>query len=118
VQRFITRPFSINVMAKYIIAYLGGQQFETTSFTSKEEGMAHQAKWKEWVSSLGDAVVNAGTPLKNSKIVSAMGTTDGGPVIGYAVVKADSMDAALEIAKKDPYLNMGKVQVSEMIEMK
>ena len=37
---------------------------------------------------------------------------------GFAVVKADSIDAAVEIAKSDPFLeNGGSIRVSEMMEM-
>ena len=63
-----------------------------------------------WVSSLGDASVDPGNPLGMSKTVSADGVTDGGganPMSGFSVVKADSMDAALEMAKECPFLEIG-----------
>ena len=40
------------------------------------------------------------------------------PMSGFAVVRADSKDEALEIAKADPFLDMGgTIQVSEMMKM-
>jgi hypothetical protein len=45
-------------MSNYVFAYHGGKKFE-----SPEEGARHMAKWQAWVSGLGDAVVNPGTPL-------------------------------------------------------
>ena len=37
---------------------------------------------------------------------------------GFAVVKAGSMEAAVEIAKSDPFLqNGGTIRVSQMMEM-
>ncbi len=37
---------------------------------------------------------------------------------GFAVVKAESIEAAIEIAKSDPFLeNGGTIRVSQMMEM-
>ena len=104
-------------MSDYIIAYYGGKKPE-----SPEEGAKHMAKWKAWVASLGDAVVNPGTPLGKSRIVSSAGVSDDGgsnPLTGFSTVKADSMDAALEMAKECPFLDTGgTIEVAEMMEMK
>ena len=103
-------------MPNYIIAYHGGKKPE-----SPEEGAKHMAKWKAWVGGLGDAAVNPGTPLGKSKIVSSSGVSDDGgsnPMSGFSVVKADSMDAALEMAKECPFLETGgTLEVAEMMEM-
>ena len=104
-------------MPNFMIAYYGGNPP-----ASKEEGMAHMEKWKAWVASLGDAVVNPGTPLPVSKIVTTDGVKDDNDpdsMKGFAVVKADSMDAAVEIARSDPFLDTGgSIRVSQMVEMK
>ena len=78
------------------------------------------AKWKGWVDGLSDAVVNPGTPLGMSKTVSSSGVSDGGgsnPLLGFSIVKADSMDAALEMAKVCPYLELGTIEVAEVKKM-
>jgi len=36
---------------------------------------------------------------------------------GYSIVKADNFDAALEIAKGCPFLEMGTLEVAEVMEM-
>jgi len=104
-------------LSNYIIAYHGGRKPE-----SPEEGAKHMAKWKAWVGGLGDAVVNPGTPLGKSKIVSSSGVSDdGGPnaMSGFSIVKADNMDAALEMAKGCPFLELGgTLEVAEVMEMK
>jgi hypothetical protein len=104
-------------MPNYIIAYRGGKKPE-----SPEAGAKHMAKWKAWIGGLGDAAVNPGTPLGKSKIVSAEGVSDNaGPnaMQGFSVVKADSMESALEIAKACPTLDLGgTLEVAEMMEMK
>jgi len=103
-------------MPNYIIAYHGGNQPETP-----EAGAEQMAKWKAWLGGLGDAVVNPGTPLGKSQFVSASGVSDDGgaaPMSGFSVVKADTMDAALDMAKACPFLDIGgTLQVAEMKEM-
>lgn len=104
-------------MPNFMIAYYGGKQPDT-----KEEGVAQMEKWKAWVESLGDAIVNPGTPLPVSMIVTSDGTYDDhdpDSMKGFAVVKADSMEDAVGIARSDPFLDTGgKIRVSRMMEMK
>ena len=104
-------------MGQFMIAYLGGNQPK-----SKEEGMARMEKWKKWVESLGEAVVNPGTPLPASKIVTSNGVEDDNDpksMKGFAVIKAESMEAAVAIAQSDPFLdNGGTIRVSQIMEMK
>ncbi len=102
-------------MSSYIFAYHGGKKPE-----SPEEGAKHMAKWKAWIGGLGDAVVNPGTPLGMSKTVSSGGVSDDGgpnPLVGFSIVTADGMDAALEMAKGCPFLEMGTIEVAEVKEM-
>ena len=103
-------------MAQYIITYLGGNQP-----SSPEEGKQHFAKYKKWLASLGDSVVSPANPLKDTSTVSSDGTvTTGGKTTmsGYTIVEADSMEAALSIAKACPFLDIGgSLEVSELIEM-
>ena len=103
-------------MTNYMIAYYGGNQP-----SSKEEGMAQMGKWKAWVEGLGEAVVNPGTPLMDTKIVTSSDVqdeNDPNAMKGFAVVKAESIEAAVEIAKSDPFLeNGGIILVSQMMEM-
>ena len=79
-----------------------------------------KAKWEAWIGGLGDKMVNPGSPLGMSKTVSSSGVTDDGgsnPLMEYSIVKADSMDAALEIAKGCPFLEMGTIEVAEVMQM-
>ena len=102
-------------MSNYIMAYHGGLIIEPP-----EGGAKGMEKFKAWVGSLGDAVVNPGTPLGMSKTVSSGGVSDNSGenrLIGFSIVKADSMDAALEMAKLCPYLEIGTIEVAEMMEM-
>ncbi len=102
-------------MSNYVFAYHGGKQPE-----SLEEGAKLMAKWKAWLGGLGDAVVNPGNPLGMSKTVSSGGVSDGGgsnPLSGYSIVKADSVDAAVEMAKGCPHLDHGTIEVAEVMDI-
>ena len=98
-------------MPNYVIAYHGG-----TKFASPAEGAKHMTKWRAWMGGLGDAVVNPGAPFGKSKTVSSDGVSDGGGpngLAGYSIMKADSMDAAVEMAKACPHLDIGTIEVAE-----
>ena len=58
-------------MANFMIAYYGGNQP-----SSKEEGMVQMNKWKAWIKGLGDTIVNPGTPLPVSKLVTSSSVED------------------------------------------
>ena len=103
-------------MSSYFFGYHGGNKP-----ASPEEGAKHMAKWKVRVGDLGDAMVNPGTPFGMSKTVSSGGVADNGgsnPMSGFSIVTADSMDAALEIAKGCPFLDTGgNIEVAEAMQM-
>ena len=103
-------------MAQFIITYIGGDQP-----SRPEEGKRHFAKYKEWLSSLGDAAVSPANPFKNTNTVNPDATVTAGSrtqMSGYTIIEADSMEAALEIAKACPLLDIGgSLEVSELIHM-
>ena len=103
-------------MPQYVIVYLGGDQP-----SSPGEGKQHYAKYKEWLSSLGDSAVSPANPLKDTSTVNSDGTVTTGSTTsmsGYTTIEADSMGAALEIAKACPFLDIGgSLEVSELMQM-
>ena len=66
-----------------------------------EAQQAHMAWW----SSMADHVVDSGNPLMNGQIVTKAGhvapVTDG-PVLGYSIVQAESMDEAVALLATCP----------------
>ncbi len=103
-------------MTQYIIVYLGGDQP-----SSPKEGKKHFAKYQEWLSSLGDTVISPANPFKGTNTVNPDGSVTAGSTTsmsGYTIVEADSMNAALEIAKACPFLDInGSLEVSELMKM-
>ena len=92
-------------MPNYVLAYHGGNMPE-----NPEE---HKAKCKAWIRDLGNAVINPGTPMGISKTVSSSDVSDDGGLLGFSIVKAESMEAAIEITKGCPHLEIGTVEVAE-----
>jgi hypothetical protein len=103
-------------MSQYIMTYLGGNQPSTA-----EEGKQHFAKYKEWLASLGESAVSPANPFKGTSTVNADGTVTTGSTTsmsGFTIIEADSMEAALSIAKACPFLDIGgSLEVSELMQM-
>ncbi len=102
-------------MAKFAIFYLGGNKE-----MSPEEGKAHRQGWQDWLGGLGEAVVSPGNPMMGNKSVTGAGVTDtdgARRITGYTVVEAADMDAALAMAKGCPFLDIGTLEIAEMMSM-
>jgi hypothetical protein len=102
-------------MASYVFAYSGGQGVSA----DEAERNAQYARWGQWFGELGTAVVDAGAATGAAKTVgSDSSVSDGGSraLSGFSIVSADSLDAAVELAKGCPVLEIGgAVDVYEAI---
>jgi hypothetical protein len=78
------------------------------------------AKWKAWVDGLGERMVNPGMPLGLGKLVTSNGVSERGPnhLTGFSIVLADNMDAAIEVAQRCPFLEIGTIEIAEGLEMR
>lgn len=103
-------------MPQYVITYLGGNQP-----SSPEEGKQHMAKYMEWMSSISENAVSPMNPFKDTHTVNPDGTAAAGSstkMSGFTIIRADSMDAALSMAKGCPFLEIGgSLEVSELMQM-
>ena len=103
-------------MLQYIIVYLGGDKP-----SSPQEAKENMSRYGAWLSSLGDSAVSPANPLKDTNTVNCDGTITAGGITsmsGFTIIRADSMDAALSIAKNCPFLDIGgTLEVSELIMM-
>lgn len=87
---------------------------------SPEEGAAGMAKFQEWLGGLGPAVVNPGTPFGQSKVVSSDSVAEvdvANRLTGFSTVTAENIDDAIEMARSCPFLDMGVVEVAEVMSM-
>lgn len=103
-------------MSKYALVYHGSPQFKT-----KQEGANHMVAWKQWVEGLGTALVDPGMAVGPSKTISASGVEDGGgsnPFSGITVIQADTMEAAIGLARACPHIDAGgTIEIAEDMQM-
>jgi hypothetical protein len=104
-------------MATYLLAYHGGGQPATDA-----EREAATAAWTQWFTGMGAATADRGNPTAESKTVAPDGSVSHGggsnPVSGYSILSADSLDAAVELAKACPQLATGgSVEVAEIFDI-
>lgn len=101
-------------MANFLLTYHGGAGMPET----KEEQAQVMGAWDSWFGTLGDALVDGGNPISQTKAVSPDGSVMDATSApsGYTVIKADGIDAAVALAKGCPVLAGGAVVlVSETI---
>ncbi len=104
-------------MTNYVLVFTGGGMPET-----EDEAAKVMEAWGAWYGKLGEAVVDGGNPFGPAKSVDSDGSVSDVPqgtmATGYTILKADSLDAATEMAKGCPILESnGKISVYETIEM-
>ena len=101
-------------MSKYVLLYSGGSMPQSDAETKQV-----MKAWEGWFTKLGKAVVDQGDPFTpNVKSVASDGSVSEGPIggmaSGYSIVEADSLDAAVKMAKGCPVLQGGaKISVFE-----
>lgn len=100
-------------MANFLLVYSGGA---SGMGASQAEQAAIMQAWTTWFTKLGSAVVDGGNPTTPvAKHISKGGKVADGPVgvaaTGYSIIKADSLAAAVELAKGCPVLQ-GDAQVT------
>ena len=101
-------------MANFLLLYTGGSM----PASDAERDSVMQA-WNAWFGKLGSNLVDAGNPFTpQAKSISSNGAVSDGPVgelaSGYSVIKADSLDAAVAIARECPVtLGGAKITVYE-----
>jgi hypothetical protein len=98
-------------MSKYVFAFRNDPGRAATA--GEEEA------WTAWFGELGGAVTDFGNRVSRASMVGANGAgTDQDALSGYVVITADSLDAAVALAKGCPGLQAGgRVEVGEIMEM-
>jgi len=110
-------------MKNFMLIFRGGSDAATLS---PEESQQQMQKWFEWVGELqGKGIYTAGEALtpEPGKLVGKGKVVTDGPfaeskemIGGYFIVKADSLEAATEIAKASPDLPYGgTVEVRDVV---
>ena len=98
----------------YVMLYTGGRMPE-----SETEQEATLKAWEDWYGKIGNALVDAGNPFASrTKSITSDGmiidSSDDCMPSGYTIIQADSLEAAVSMAKTCPILKDGaKISVYE-----
>jgi hypothetical protein len=94
-------------MTRYVFVYHAPATPADATPPSPEQMEAVMGEWNAWAAKVGDGLVDFGTPLAGGVRVTPDGTAPSErDVAGYTIIEADDLDAALDLAKAHPHLNM------------
>jgi hypothetical protein len=101
-------------MPTFLVTYHGG------GMPADEEGRQQaMAAFGAWVGKVGDALTDPGAPLGPAMTVSSDGAREGhaeGHIGGYSILRADDMDAAVDLVRDHPFVSRGgSLTVSEAV---
>jgi hypothetical protein len=102
-----------NPMQKFILHY-----YMTTPPAYQAEGAALQQKWQEWMHTHATNLIEPQNPFSNKKRVSKSGTSDAdGAPMGYSILQAETLEAAINIVQSCPFMDMGHMDVCQIMDM-
>ena len=100
-------------MTRFVIIYRGDGR--------PEDGAAHMTRWRDWMGGLGGALIDPGAPFSRARLIDSNEVSDSvGPdrAAGYSIVEIESLEKATEIAMKCPHLDIGSIEIAEVMDMK
>jgi hypothetical protein len=95
-------------MTKFVFIYHAPTTPAEAAPPTPEQMSEAMGEWNAWAGKVGDGLVDFGTPLAGGVRVTADRTVAPSTreVVGYTILEADDLDAAIELAKVHPHLNM------------
>jgi len=95
-------------MTKYLFIYHAPMTPADATPPDPEQMEAVMGAWNAWAGKVGDGMIDFGTPLANGVRVAADGSRSASTrdVVGYSLIEATDLEAALALAKDHPHLNM------------
>jgi hypothetical protein len=104
-------------MSKFLFIYHSPMTPAEAAPPAPEDMEASMGEWNAWGAKVGDGLIDFGTPLANGVRVSPGGATAPSTleVSGYSLIEAENAEAALDLAKQHPHLNMpgSEIEVHE-----
>jgi hypothetical protein len=102
-------------MATFLITYHGGEGMPASAEAREQMLAAFQA----WAASVGDAMIDPGSPLGPSKTVTSHGVSDApadATLGGYTLISAETLDDAVKAVTGHPFVGRGgTLQVSQAL---
>jgi hypothetical protein len=81
-------------------------------------GASHEG-WPEWFDSIGDALVDLGSPMLDGVVVHGDGSTTATTTTlnGFSVIQAEDRNEAVELVRDHPLLTLGSEYTIEIFEV-
>jgi hypothetical protein len=94
-------------MSKYLFVYHAPMTPAEATPPTPEQLDAVMREWNVWAGRVGSGMVDFGAPLAGGIRVSPDGTSPSTrEVVGYSLIEAADKQAALDLARNHPHLNM------------
>ena len=81
----------------------------------------HFEEYRNWLISLGDSIISAANPLKDTHVIHSDGKVEAGSTTemsGFSVIEAGSIEEAVRISQTCPFQKIGgTLEVSELVQM-
>lgn len=106
-------------MKKFLVLYTAGTSAQEKMKESDPEAAKEGMKqWMAWAEKCGDALVDLGSPLGPTEVVTEDGWAAGKPgVAGYSILQAEDMEAAKALLEDHPHMGWDASCTIELHEM-
>ena len=101
-------------MAKFVLTFEDARQP-----SSPEAGQQHMSDYRDWLAGLGDTLVMPQLAFRQTRVVTDQGVRETGPggIMGFLMIEAENMEAAIAVARQCPFLAMGTMLVAEAMDV-
>jgi|APTNR8051073442_1049403.scaffolds.fasta_scaffold44196_1 hypothetical protein len=94
-------------MGKYLALYLGAATEDQKNQITPAQSQKFIESWGKWAHENEKSLVDAGSPLNRKTILTANNVEDtSNKRTGYAIIEAQSHEAALDIFSTHPHLTL------------
>lgn len=95
-------------MSKFVYIYHAPDTPAEAAPPTPEQMSESMKEWYAWAGTVGEGRVDLGNPLGDGVRVTSdrQVVPSSREVVGYSIIDADDLDAAVEFAKVHPHLNM------------
>ncbi|MFE4835965.1 YciI family protein [Arthrobacter sp. NPDC056691] len=95
-------------MSRFVFIYHAPSTPAEAAPAAPEDMAAVMEQWNAWGAKVGEGLIDFGSPLTHGVRVSPGGATAPSQreVAGYSIIEAESLKAAVELAKQHPHLTM------------
>jgi hypothetical protein len=107
-------------MSKFLVLYLAptsvlDEWMKTDPAARKPREEKMQADWKKWMADHAKLLADTGAGVGKTKLVNAQGVSDiRNEIMLYAIVEAESHDAAANEFKDHPHLGIPQASIEVM----